>query len=169
MLVYVIYEDNLSVSGPDLLLVVILLSHVCTIIFARLLIVLLHTTNYALCNLLWTIMHGLFILSLLELLYQFCQWSKFSWVYKAKLINEIDEMFETCVQMSLGTKKHNMLKVSMIDMCIHSKKPLEDDLYNIHEILGKWYSQSTWENFFVIKLVFNPCHQKIDVFSRTDF
>ena len=81
-----------------------------------------------------------FVFSFFELLDQFCQWCKFSLINKVELINEIYEMLEACVEMSFCTQEHNMLEVSMINMRINSKKSLENDFNDIHEVLRKWNS-----------------------------
>lgn len=69
--------------------------------------------------------------------------------------------------MRFGTQKHDVLEMSVVDVSVNTEQAFEDDLNYIHEVLRKWNSQSTWENFFIVKLIFYPCHQKIDVLSRT--
>ena len=67
-------------------------------------------------------------------------------------------MLKACIQVSLSTKKHYVLEMCMINMCIHSEQSFEYNLYNIHEILRERYSQSTWKYFLIIQLVLYPSH-----------
>jgi hypothetical protein len=62
-----------------------------------------------------------------------------------------------------------MLEVSVIDVRVNTEKPFEDDLYDVQEIFGEGDTQSAGENFFVIQLVLNPCHQEVDVFLGGNF
>ena len=93
--------------------------------------------------------HYLFIFSFLKLLDEFCQWCKFSWINKIKLIDKVYEMFEASVEMCLCTQQHDVLEMRVVNMSIYSEESLEDHLDYIHEILWKGYAKSTWENLLV--------------------
>ena len=99
-------------------------------------IVLSVSTAYALL----AIVNETLVFSFFELLDQLGQWSKFSLINQVELVDEINEMLETCVQMCFSTQEHDVLEMGVIDMCINSKKSLEDDLNDVHEILRKWDS-----------------------------
>lgn len=78
-------------------------------------------------------------------------------------------MLEAGVEMCLGTQKHDVLEMRMVDMSIYPEESLKDDLDNVHKILGERYSESTWENLLVIQLIFDPGHKKVDIFASTNF
>ena len=86
-----------------------------------------------------------------------------------KLVNEVDEMLETGVQMGLSAKKHDVLEVGVVNVSINSKQTLEDHFDNVLKVLGEGYSQLAREDLLIVKLIFNPGHQKINVLSCADF
>lgn len=57
----------------------------------------------------------------------------------------------------------------MIDMSINSEEPLEDDFYDIYKVLWERDTQLARENLLIVKLIFNPSHQEINVFLSADF
>ncbi len=59
-------------------------------------------------------------------------------------------MFEASIEMSLSTKEHNVLEVSVIDVRIYSKQSLKDYLYDIDEVFGEGHSELTREYFLVV-------------------
>ena len=71
--------------------------------------------------------------------------------------------------MSLSAQKHHMLEMCVINVSIYSKESFENHFNDIQKVLRKWDPQGTWEYFFVIKLVFNPSHEKIDIFTGAYF
>ena len=85
-------------------------------------------------------------------------------VYKVKLVDEVDEMLEARVEVSLRREEHDVLEVCVVDVSIHSEETLENDLDDVEEIFGEGNTEGTREDLLVVKLVLNPCHQEIDVF-----
>ena len=57
----------------------------------------------------------------------------------------------------------------MVDVCIYSEKPFKNDSYYIHEIFREWNTKSTWKNFLIVQLIFDPGHQEINIFTRANF
>ena len=82
-----------------------------------------------------------------------------------ELIDEVDKVFEAGVEMSFRREKHNVLEMSVIYMCIDSEKSFKYDLDDCFEIPRERYTQGTWEYLFIIELVLDPGHEKVDVFS----
>ena len=74
-------------------------------------------------------------------------------------------MLETCVEMVFCSKVHNVLEMSMVNMGVDSEQSLEDDFNNIKEVLWERDSNLAWKKVFIVELIFNPCHQKVDVFT----
>jgi len=77
----------------------------------------------------------LFILSFLKLLNQLGQWSQFARVHQLKLVDEVNEVLEASVQVGLSTQKHDVLKVSVVNVRVHPEQTLENHLYDVHEVL----------------------------------
>jgi hypothetical protein len=84
-------------------------------------------------------------------------------VYKVKLVDEVDEMLEARVEVSLRREEHDVLEVCVVDVSIHSEETLENDLDDVKEIFWEGDTEGTGEDFLVIKLVLDPGHQEIDV------
>ena len=78
-------------------------------------------------------------------------------------------MLETSVQVRLSSQEHNVLEVGVVDVRVHSEKSFENYFDDVHEVLREGDAESTGEDYFVVQLVFDPCHQEIDVFACTDF
>ena len=57
----------------------------------------------------------------------------------------------------------------MVDVRIHSKKSLKDNLHDIEKILGKRDPKVTRENPFIVELVFHPSHQKLKSSRRCQY
>ena len=93
---------------------------------------------------------------------QRCEFFSF---HQRKLVDEVDEVLEACVEMRLCRQQHDVLEVSVVDVSIHSEQSLEDHFDDCFEIARKWYSKGTGENLLVIELVLNPRHQEVDIFS----
>ena len=70
--------------------------------------------------------------------------------------------------MGLCTQQHHVLEMSMVDVSIHSEQPFENNFDDVHKVLWERNSNSTWKNLFVVKLVFYPGHQEINVLTSTD-
>ena len=81
----------------------------------------------------WTLLH--FILPLLELLNQLSQGGQLLRVHQVELVNEINKVLEASVQMSLRLQHHDVLEVSVVNVGVHPKQPLEDHLYDIYKVL----------------------------------
>ena len=71
--------------------------------------------------------------------------------------------------MSLSTKEHYVLEVSVVDVSIHAEESLENDLDDVHKVLGERNPEGTGENLLVVKLVFDPGHQEVNVLLGTHF
>jgi hypothetical protein len=84
-------------------------------------------------------------------------------IYEVKLVDEVDEMFEARVKVSLCREEHDMLEMCVVDVSIHSEETLENDLDDIEEIFREGDTEGTGEDFLVIKLVLDPSHQEIDI------
>ena len=82
-----------------------------------------------------------------------------------ELIDEVDKVFETGIEMSFRREKHNVLEMSVIYMCIDSEKSFKYDLYDCLKVPRERYTQGTWEDLFIIKLIFYPSHEKVNVFT----
>ena len=61
-----------------------------------------------------------------------------------------------------------MLEMSMVNVSINPKEPLEDDLDDVRKILRERYAECAREYFLVVKLIFNPSHKEINIFTSTD-
>ena len=102
--------------------------------------------------------HYLFIFSFLKLLDEFCQWCKLSRIDQIKLVNKVYEMLEAGVEMCLGTQKHDVLEMRVVDMSIYSEESLKDHFDNVHKILGVGERyllrdpESTWVNGKIFSL-----------------
>ena len=53
-------------------------------------------------------------------------------------------------------------------MCVDAEQPLEDHLDYCFEVPWEGHAQGAREYFLVIQLIFDPSHQKVDVFARAD-
>ena len=84
-------------------------------------------------------------------------------IYEVKLVDEVDEVLEACVEVGLCREEHDMLEVCVVDVSIHSEETLENDLDDIEEIFREGDTEGAGEDFFVVKLVLHPGHQEIDV------
>ncbi len=78
-------------------------------------------------------------------------------------------MLETGVQVRLCREQHDVLEVSVVYVSIHPEESLEYDFDNVHKVFWEGHSQLAWEYFFVVELVFDPGHQKVDVLCSADF
>lgn len=58
-------------------------------------------------------------------------------VHQLELVDEVDEVLEAGIEVRLRREQHDVLEVGMVDVCIHSEEPLEDYLYDVHEVLGE--------------------------------
>ena len=84
-------------------------------------------------------------------------------IYEVKLVDEVDEVLEACVEVGLCREEHDMLEVCVVDVSIHSEETLENDLDDIEDIFREGDSEGAGEDFFVVKLVLHPGHQEIYV------
>lgn len=71
--------------------------------------------------------------------------------------------------MVFHTQTHNMLKMSVVYVCIDPEKTLENDFYCRVEVFGKRYADGSWEEMLVVELVFNPGHEVVYVLAGGDF
>lgn len=58
-------------------------------------------------------------------------------------LNEVDEVLERCVQMSLFAERGNLLEMRVIDVCVDAEEALEDVLHDRLEVLGE---RHTWQD-----------------------
>ena len=84
-------------------------------------------------------------------------------IYEVKLVDEVDEVLEACVEVGLCREEHDVLEVCVVDVSIHSEETLENDLDDIEEIFREGDTEGAGEDFFVVKLVLHPGHQEIYV------
>ena len=61
-----------------------------------------------------------------------------------------------------------MLEMGVVDVRVHSKKSFKNYFDDVHEVLRERNTESTGEDYLVVQLVFDPCHQEINVFTCTD-
>ena len=55
--------------------------------------------------------------------------------------------------------------MSVIYMCIDAEQSFKDDLDDCLKVPREWYTEGTWEDLFIIELIFDPSHEKVDVFT----
>ena len=94
---------------------------------------------------------------------QFGKGREFFGIYEVELVDEVDEMLEARVEVSLRREKHDVLKVRVVDVCIHSEETLENDCDDVEEIFREGDTEGTGEDLLIIELVLNPGHQEVDV------
>ena len=63
--------------------------------------------------------------SVYKSLYQLGQWSEFFLLDQPKLLDEVDEMFEGCVQMRLLLQTNNFREVSVINVGVDPEETLD--------------------------------------------
>lgn len=98
------------------------------------------------------------ILSLFELLYKLGKGCELFGIDQIELIDEVDEVLETGVQVGLCTQKHDVLEVGVVDVCIDTEQPLEDHLDDVEEVLWEGHTKSAREDLLIVQLILNPCH-----------
>ena len=76
-------------------------------------------------------------LSLLELLDQLCEWRELLWVDQLKLVDEEDEVLEASVEMVFRAERHDLVKMSVVDVRVHAEQSLEYHLNDLQEVLWK--------------------------------
>ena len=76
-----------------------------------------------------------FVLAFFELLNQLCQRCQLLCIHQIELINEVYKVLETSVQVGLCTQEHDVLKVGVVNVRIHSEQSFEYHLYNVEEVL----------------------------------
>jgi hypothetical protein len=81
-----------------------------------------------------------FHFSLHELLDKLVQGRKLLSFNKLKLIDIIDKMFETSVQMRFCRQQHNVLEMGMVNVRVYSEKSFENNFDNIDKVSWEWYS-----------------------------
>lgn len=77
-----------------------------------------------------------------QLVYQVLERRQLPLVDQIELLDEEDEMFEGCVEMSLFFQVTNVSEVLMVHMGVDSEKALEDGFCDGHEILWKRHTYS---------------------------
>lgn len=90
---------------------------------------------------------------------------KFLGLDQGKLVDKVNEVFEAGVEMRLSGEEHDVLEVRVVDMCVDTEQTLKDHLDDCLEVAWKGHSKGTGEDLFVIKLVFYPSHQEVNVFA----
>ena len=78
------------------------------------------------------------------------QGSEFLDFYHLKLVNKIDEMLKTSVEVSLSWEKHDMLEMGMVDVSIYSEKTFENYFDYASEVTRELHTNLARENFFII-------------------
>ena len=71
--------------------------------------------------------------------------------------------------MGLSAEEHDVLEMGMVNVGVNSEQTLEDNLYNVLKVFGEWNSQLAWEDLLIVKLIFNPGHQEVNVLSCAYF
>ena len=82
-----------------------------------------------------------------------------------ELVDEVDEVFEAGVQVRFCREQHDVLEVRVVNVRVHTEQTLEDHFDYGFEVSGEGDSKGTREDFFIIELVFDPRHQKVNVFA----
>jgi len=82
-----------------------------------------------------------------------------------ELLNEVNEMLERSVKMSLFPQTNHLLEVLVVDVSVHPEQSLQNGLGDRQEVLGERYSDLAREQRLVIQLVLHPSHQVVDVFG----
>lgn len=54
---------------------------------------------------------------------------------------EENKMLETSVEMSFFLETNNLLEVTVIDVCINTKHPLQNRLHEILKVWWEWHSR----------------------------
>ena len=83
---------------------------------------------------------------------QFFQWSQFLLVDQSKLFGEVNEVFETGVQMCLHIQRHDASEVRVVDVGIDSEEPFEDTSDDLSESWRKCLAQFCWEQARIVHL-----------------
>ena len=73
-------------------------------------------------------------------------------IYEVKLVDEVDEVLEACVEVGLCREEHDMLEVCVVDVSVNSEQSFEDYLDDVHEIARKWDANLAREYFFIVEL-----------------
>ena len=60
-----------------------------------------------------------------ELFNELLEWCELSALYQVELLDEVDEMFEGGVEVSLLAQLHHLLEVLVVDVCVHPEQPLQ--------------------------------------------
>jgi hypothetical protein len=63
-------------------------------------------------------------------------------------------MFEACVQVILRSETHHVLEMTVIDVGIHSEKPLENNLDDRCEVLGECYAYINPDYYIILRSVY---------------
>ena len=53
----------------------------------------------------------------------------------------------------------------MIYMCIDAEQSFKDHLDDCLKVPRERYTEGTWEDLFIIKLVLDPGHEKVNIFT----
>ena len=85
-----------------------------------------------------------------------------------KLVDKVYKVLEARVEMCFGREEHDVLKVRVVDVCIHSEQTLEDDFYDCFKVSWERNTKGTRENFFVVELILDPSHEEVNVFAGGD-
>ncbi len=82
-------------------------------------------------------------------------WEKGRWA--GRYMGEENEVFEASVEVGLLFQTHDLLKVGVVDVCIHSEQPLEYCPHHIPEINWEW---STCNETQIINITLQGQQQK---------
>ncbi len=69
-----------------------------------------------------------------ELLNQFMQGCQFFSFYQLKLVDVVDEMLETRVEMRFCWEQHHMLEVGVVNVRVNPEETLEYDFDDVDEV-----------------------------------
>ena len=92
---------------------------------------------------------------------EFFKRCQFLLIDEAKLFGEVDEVFETGVQMRLDIQRHDASEVRVVDVGIDSKEPFEDTSDDLSETWRKCLAKFCWEQARIVHL-----HEQTEMWFR---
>lgn len=81
-------------------------------------------------------MSSLFFIS--QFFYYVVKGNKLLFLDKVKLLDEVDEVFQRCIQMCFLLQLKNVLKVLVVDVSVDAEKSLQNGACNREEVFRKW-------------------------------
>ena len=76
-------------------------------------------------------------LALLKLLDELREWRKLLGIDKLELVDKEDEVLEARVEVVLCAERHDLVKMSVVDVRVHAEQSLEYHLNDLQEVLWK--------------------------------